>query len=562
MADLFDSYAKGLEVGQKQNQRNQLAELQSLGPQVMSGNLDATSRAYSLDPKTAEAYQKEGDRQQQQLVGLAKSLKQYSGNPQLQAGLYRSAVPYLKRNFGAEIPDDFDPETVMPIVEQVLAASQNDPRAAAANPYSNLPSDIQSLRILQESPELAQLDRERRQASGMVPKLVQTQQGIGWGTPGAGIALAPMTGVAGHQPAGAQQPGGFGIAETDNYVRSILGKVQVDPNATPEQQAAQLLPALIQQESGGNPDAVSNKGAVGLTQVMPATGANPGFGVTPLQNGSPEENVRFGREYLTAMLRRYPGRPDLALAAYNAGPGVADRFAGGSASAAQGIAQPYQSPITPYQQAQLENQNRANDRADQAAADAREAREQAAQARQIAAQQKAQVAQQNLSTREARLNDVRRGAARVKEALKAYNDSWQSSGSGLPGSSALSATPRGQELQAAVEGMKDSMLALTRVPGIGSQSDYEARIAGMRYPQPGQYEATNKNSMDMLESFVKDLTGGAELANREDRTSIGGASTQQATQSAPRQIQSAEEYNALPSGALFIAPDGTQRRKR
>lgn len=131
---------------------------------------------------------------------------------------------------------------------------------------------------------------------------------------------------------------GFGIAETDNYVRNILGKVNVDRNASPEQQAAQLLPALIQQESGGNPRAVSPKGAVGLTQVMPGTGANPGFGVSPLQNSSPEENVRFGRDYLTAMLRRYPGRPDLALAAYNAGPGVADRFAGSQASINPGLA--------------------------------------------------------------------------------------------------------------------------------------------------------------------------------------------------------------------------------
>lgn len=124
----------------------------------------------------------------------------------------------------------------------------------------------------------------------------------------------------------------FGIGETNDYVRKILGKVQIDPNAPPEQQAEALLPHLIQQESGGDPNAVSPKGAQGLTQVMPATGRDPGFGVSPLRDGSPQENVRFGRDYLTAMLKRYPGRPDLALAAYNAGPGVADRFAGPQAS--------------------------------------------------------------------------------------------------------------------------------------------------------------------------------------------------------------------------------------
>lgn len=127
MADIFDSYARGLQVGQQQKQRNQLAELQTLAPQVMGGNLDATSRAYALDPQTAQAYQTEGNRQQQQLVGLAKTLKQFANNPQMQAGVYRSALPYLKRNFGAEIPDDFDPASVMPIVDQVLAVAENTP---------------------------------------------------------------------------------------------------------------------------------------------------------------------------------------------------------------------------------------------------------------------------------------------------------------------------------------------------------------------------------------------------------------------------------------------------
>ena len=127
-------------------------------------------------------------------------------------------------------------------------------------------------------------------------------------------------------------PPTFGIAETDNYVRKILGNVgAIAPNATTEQIVSQIMPHLIQQESGGNPNAVSPKGARGLTQVMPATGRDPGFGVLPLQNDTPEENVRFGRDYLTAMVNRYPGRPDLALAAYNAGPGVADRFANSTA---------------------------------------------------------------------------------------------------------------------------------------------------------------------------------------------------------------------------------------
>jgi hypothetical protein len=89
-----------------------------------------------------------------------------------------------------------------------------------------------------------------------------------------------------------------------------------------------LLNALIKQESGGNNNAVSNKGARGITQVMPQTASNPGFGVTPLQSNDQEEYKRFTRDYMGAMLERYDGNLNKALAAYNAGPGAVDKAGG------------------------------------------------------------------------------------------------------------------------------------------------------------------------------------------------------------------------------------------
>lgn len=85
-----------------------------------------------------------------------------------------------------------------------------------------------------------------------------------------------------------------------------------------------LTQAMIGVESGGNPNAVSPAGARGLMQVMPDTARDPGFGVQPMQNDSPEENVRFGQDYMQAMLRKYGGNQMLALAAYNGGPGRVD----------------------------------------------------------------------------------------------------------------------------------------------------------------------------------------------------------------------------------------------
>lgn len=69
----------------------------------------------------------------------------------------------------------------------------------------------------------------------------------------------------------------------------------------------------------------SPKGAQGEMQVMPATTRDPGFGVTPARDNSPEEIARVGRDYVGAMTARYQA-PALVLAAYNAGPAVVDKW--------------------------------------------------------------------------------------------------------------------------------------------------------------------------------------------------------------------------------------------
>ncbi len=76
-----------------------------------------------------------------------------------------------------------------------------------------------------------------------------------------------------------------------------------------------LLTAVVWTESDFVPDAVSEAGAIGLAQLMPATAEM--LGVDP---NDPEQNLMGGARYLSDMIDRYDGRTDLALAAYNAGP--------------------------------------------------------------------------------------------------------------------------------------------------------------------------------------------------------------------------------------------------
>lgn len=87
-----------------------------------------------------------------------------------------------------------------------------------------------------------------------------------------------------------------------------------------------LYKAIEQIESGGDPDALSSKGARGLMQVMPSTARKPGYGIRPAKNDSKEEYVRVGKDYAKAMYKKFDGDIEAVLAAYNMGPGATEKW--------------------------------------------------------------------------------------------------------------------------------------------------------------------------------------------------------------------------------------------
>jgi soluble lytic murein transglycosylase-like protein len=106
--------------------------------------------------------------------------------------------------------------------------------------------------------------------------------------------------------------------------RATLYNDLIEEHADRNVVSPDLVRALIQAESAFNPRAVSSKGAMGLMQLMPATAAEHGV-VDPF---NPAENIRAGVKYLKQLLVSYEGRVELALAAYNAGPGAVKKYGG------------------------------------------------------------------------------------------------------------------------------------------------------------------------------------------------------------------------------------------
>ena len=140
--------------------------------------------------------------------------------------------------------------------------------------------------------------------------------------PGQRIVNGQIVGADGAPMGGIPTPS-TGEASTSNIVT-------IDPNEGMDLQpgtgsGASIYDAIEWVESRGNPNAVSPKGARGPMQTMPGTLRDPGFGVTPARDNSVAEMRRVGRDYYDAMLERYNGNVDTALAAYNWGPGNVDR---------------------------------------------------------------------------------------------------------------------------------------------------------------------------------------------------------------------------------------------
>jgi soluble lytic murein transglycosylase len=157
------------------------------------------------------------------------------------------------------------------------------------------------------------------------------------------LALAAVFGVVGavrwigSGAAGAEAPGWYSRAAYplayDGAIRASARRNHLDPA---------LVAAMIYAESQFDPRAVSDQGAVGLMQVLPATAGQiaretGGVSFTSADLQDPGINVRYGTRYLRTVLDRFGGNEVAAVAAYNAGAGAVAQWVAQASAAGHGL---------------------------------------------------------------------------------------------------------------------------------------------------------------------------------------------------------------------------------
>lgn len=101
-------------------------------------------------------------------------------------------------------------------------------------------------------------------------------------------------------------------------VQEMVTRAAIQHGLPPE-----IVHSVAKAESAYQTGAVSNKGAIGVMQLMPGTAA-----ALQADPNDPEQNIEAGTRYLRDLLIKYDGDSVKALAAYNAGPGAVDRYKG------------------------------------------------------------------------------------------------------------------------------------------------------------------------------------------------------------------------------------------
>ncbi|MEB1529894.1 hypothetical protein [Xanthomonas sp. WHRI 7945] len=444
------------EIGRARGQQNRLAELASqsyTAPAEQQNQL--LGQMAAISPQAAQATQQQfqgqqrfgqeqEDRRMQKLAGAARYLEQArQTNPQAVQGAWNAVRPMLAREVPeGQFPEQWDDATMAPTLYEVLAKTGGGAQG-----------NVQSVRIGEDG-FYYNVFRDGRvvntgvKSSPNIKVLEQEGQSpfgvvTSGGVPGAVVQLGSGGGTAPQPgaPAAQQQP------------------MPMRPSTQAEDDSyAQRLNAYAQQLK-----------EAGLTNEQ----------IVPLQDAYAQQ--------LDAMLMGGPS-------------GAAPAAVGPIRipTAAEKAAAEQQAKIN-TQNANFETQLEQERRLAEVKARAEVEKATAVEAAKAESERRT-----NERAKTASLNNVDRGLKRINTAMSAIAKGAMFDTGPIDGR-VIGPTQEGQELEAAVGAIQNDMLALTRVPGIGSQSDLEARIANLKWPSIYNHPSVNAQNVKQLEAFMTDL---------------------------------------------------------
>lgn len=338
-----------------------------------------------------------------------------------------------------------------PQYDQTVAETANAIVRAYAPAEDGTPSAIRELQLLQANPELAALDMKRRQAGFDRPQLIQTADGYAWATP---QGAAPLN-YGGGAPAPAAGAPGQSVLAADGAAMPVTQFTGSDGQAV---NIGDDIPAHLRQ------------------QILSQSAA---FGAAP--------------DGATASL------PPSAVPQFGGGQRVMPAPKAAAASFA---------PLSSDETRQLGLPEGTVAQRNMATGEVKIVNRPPQQANSTGGVNSQKLAQAN-ATKIAQFNTAERAIQRIEEAAAAIADNPLLDG-GPMDQFVLNKLPEGQELQQASASLLPVLTALTRVPGVGAQSDLESRLASLQMPSAEFPPQVNKKAAAALKAYMRDLRAAYE----------------------------------------------------
>lgn len=169
------------------------------------------------------------------------------------------------------------------------------------------------------------------------------------------------------------------------------------------------------------------------------------------------------------------------------------------------------------------------------------------------------LSQKDANTAKLKLTTIRVARKQLADIKKAFDEGRNVTGPNSFGpGQGMMPTERGKKFDAAVDRMRSTLTALTRVPGVGAMSDYETKLDQGKFPNRNSYESVTTEQIQGIEDLLSTIESGyAGLLSGEAPSEPAGESPQN-SQGEVR-VSSPQQAMALPPGTVFVTPDG--RRK-